>query len=232
MYYPGVDGGAGYFVTYPSYIPVGFISAVVDRDPGLVGNYGFLLGSTTSYYYWHSLSNFLYNGGYCASPVCQTGSYAWMNGRYYSPGVSTPYPGNTVNVIGVLTSINSSLTNFNAIGTDRTITHNFNGYYMEVVLYSGYPTSADQVTLYNSQSNYWRTPLNATNLSWSQTSPTGTTALTASWNASTSPTLTDQKIQFYADAVCSTTSGSLIDLASATTSTRAFTGTTTGTYSY
>lgn len=75
-------------------------------------------------------------------------------------------------------------------------------------------------------------PAAATALGWSQTSPTNTTSLTASWTKSASSDLNNQKIQFYSDGTCSTTTGSLTDLSSASTQTQAFTGSSGGTYTY
>lgn len=61
-------------------------------------------------------------------------------------------------------------------------------------------------------------------LSWTGSYPSSTTALTASWIASTHPNISNQKIQFYSDEFCNVTTGALIDLASTVVQTRAFTG--------
>ncbi len=75
-------------------------------------------------------------------------------------------------------------------------------------------------------------PNAATSLGWTQTSPYNSTSVTASWTKSTSSDLSNQKIQFYSDGTCTTTSGSLIDLSSASTQTYAFSGTNGNTYTY
>ncbi len=66
------------------------------------------------------------------------------------------------------------------------------------------------------------TPAAATNLGWQQSSPSASYSITATWTTSVSSSLSNQKIQFYADGTCTTTTGSLIDLASASTQTYAF----------
>jgi hypothetical protein len=75
-------------------------------------------------------------------------------------------------------------------------------------------------------------PSLATGLGWTQVSPTSQTSVTADWTKSGSGDLANQKIQFYSNALCSITSGSLIDLASSSTHTRSFTGTGGNTYAY
>jgi hypothetical protein len=76
-------------------------------------------------------------------------------------------------------------------------------------------------------------PSAATPLSWSQSSPYAGTSVTAAWTKSDDDEdLSNQKIQFYTGASCNTESGSLIDLASASTQTRAFTGVDGTTYTY
>ncbi len=75
-------------------------------------------------------------------------------------------------------------------------------------------------------------PNAATSISWSQASPSTSTSITASWTKSNSADLANQKIQFYADGTCTTTTGSLVDLASASAQTYAFTGANSTTYSY
>ena len=72
----------------------------------------------------------------------------------------------------------------------------------------------------------------ATGLGWSVSSPSTSTSLIATWTKSNSSDLANQKIQFYSDALCTTTSGSLIDLNSATSATHTFTGTDQSTYSF
>ena len=71
-----------------------------------------------------------------------------------------------------------------------------------------------------------------TGLNWVQTSPHNAGGVTATWTVSDSPDLADQKIQFYADATCTSTSGGLIDLGSSVASTQGFTGSDGTTYSY
>ena len=75
-------------------------------------------------------------------------------------------------------------------------------------------------------------PVNATSLGWVQTNPTRQTLVTATWNPSTSSVLSDQKIQFYQDATCAQTTGSLIDLNSFSIQTQSFTGINGSTYSF
>lgn len=75
-------------------------------------------------------------------------------------------------------------------------------------------------------------PNAATSLTWSETSPHNSTSVTASWIKSNSVDLANQKIQFYSDATCTVTSGSLINLASNSVQTRAFTGVDGNTYTY
>ncbi len=75
-------------------------------------------------------------------------------------------------------------------------------------------------------------PSAATSLSWIESSPHNTVNVNASWAKSVSVDLANQKIQFYSDSSCTITSGSLIDLASSSTQTRAFTGTDGNTYTY
>ncbi|MBS1963193.1 MAG: hypothetical protein JST04_13335 [Bdellovibrionales bacterium] len=75
-------------------------------------------------------------------------------------------------------------------------------------------------------------PSAATALGWSATSPSGTTALTASWTKSAAGDLANQKIQFYSDAGCATPSGGLVDLTSASAQTASFTAPSDGTYAY
>ncbi len=75
-------------------------------------------------------------------------------------------------------------------------------------------------------------PAAATSLVWSQSSPSSSLTVTASWTKSTDAGLNNQKIQFYSDASCTTASGSEIDLASSATQTRSFTGTDGSTYTY
>jgi alpha-tubulin suppressor-like RCC1 family protein len=74
-------------------------------------------------------------------------------------------------------------------------------------------------------------PASATSLAWQQSSPTNSTALTASWSSSTASDLSSQKIQFYSDGSCSIASGALIDLNNSATQ-QAFTGANGGTYAY
>ena len=75
-------------------------------------------------------------------------------------------------------------------------------------------------------------PNAATSLAWSLSSPSNSTGLVASWTKSNSGDLSNQKIQFYSDNSCGTTSGLSIDLASAALQTRSFTGSNGGTYTY
>ena len=75
-------------------------------------------------------------------------------------------------------------------------------------------------------------PNAANSLTWAEASPHNSTLVNANWTKSDSADLADQKIQFYSDATCTTTSGSLIDLASNIVQTRAFTGADGTTYTY
>ena len=72
----------------------------------------------------------------------------------------------------------------------------------------------------------------AQGLGWSGTFPSASTSLTASWTPSTNASISNQYIQFYQDEYCGNNSGSVVDLASTVTSTRAFTGVAGITYSY
>ena len=74
-------------------------------------------------------------------------------------------------------------------------------------------------------------PASATGLSWVQSNPTNSASPVATWTVSSSPVLSDQKIQFFSDGVCGTQSGSLIDLSSSTTHTQSFSASNGGTYS-
>jgi|GEM_PF-488332 len=87
-------------------------------------------------------------------------------------------------------------------------------------------TYSDSITIDASAPNA------ATSLGWSESSPHNSTAVNALWTKSNSSDLANQKIQFYSDASCSSASGSLIDLASNTLQTRAFTGIDGTTYAY
>ncbi|MBS1961628.1 MAG: hypothetical protein JST04_05400 [Bdellovibrionales bacterium] len=75
-------------------------------------------------------------------------------------------------------------------------------------------------------------PAAATGLAWMQGSTTNLTALTAQWTKSVSTDLADQKIQFYQDGACTTPSGSLIDLASASAVSQPFLGADGMVYSF
>ncbi|MBS1961388.1 MAG: hypothetical protein JST04_04165 [Bdellovibrionales bacterium] len=76
-------------------------------------------------------------------------------------------------------------------------------------------------------------PPNAANpVAWSVPGPTNSTSLTAAWTKSNSGDFANEKIQFYADGTCTTASGGLIDLASNTLQTRAFTAPGEGSFSY
>ena len=75
-------------------------------------------------------------------------------------------------------------------------------------------------------------PTGASGLGWLQGSPVTSASLTAAWNAAVDADVGAQKIQLYADGNCSSTSGSLVDLPSATTNTQDFTGEHATTYSY
>jgi len=76
-------------------------------------------------------------------------------------------------------------------------------------------------------------PTLPTPLAWSVAgTATNSTNITASWTKSVSTDLANQKIQLYTGAACNTTSGSLVDLASASLQTKAFTGTNGTIYTY
>ena len=75
-------------------------------------------------------------------------------------------------------------------------------------------------------------PNAATSLTWSESSPHNSTSITAEWTKSDSVDLANQKIQFYSDDSCITTSGSLIDLASSSDESYSFTAPDDGTYTY
>jgi hypothetical protein len=75
-------------------------------------------------------------------------------------------------------------------------------------------------------------PNAATSLGWLESSPFNGTTVTAAWIKSNSAELSNQKIQFYTNSSCTTTSGSLIDLASNSTETRSFSGSYGTTYYY
>ncbi|QDK37220.1 Calx-beta domain-containing protein [Bdellovibrio sp. NC01] len=87
-------------------------------------------------------------------------------------------------------------------------------------------TSTDHTVEYNTAA-----PDNSSNLVWQQSNPANTTALVATWTKSPSAALASQKIQFYSDATCTSATGSLLALSSATTS-QSFTGVHGGTYTY
>ncbi len=74
-------------------------------------------------------------------------------------------------------------------------------------------------------------PNAATSLGWTESTPYNGTTVTAAWTKSNSAELSNQKIQFYTNNTCTTTSGALIDLAS-NAETRSFTGSYGTTYYY
>ena len=75
-------------------------------------------------------------------------------------------------------------------------------------------------------------PLDASSIGWVESTPTSSLSVTANWAVSTSPDISNQKIQFYIDTSCTVASGSLIDLASKTKSTYSFIAPGNGFYSY
>ncbi|MCX6117738.1 MAG: hypothetical protein NT027_09365 [Proteobacteria bacterium] len=69
----------------------------------------------------------------------------------------------------------------------------------------------------------------ANNLKWVETSPQDQTSITAIWTASK---LSNQKLQFYADATCTKATGDLISLPSAAVKTYSFVGEKGNSYTY
>ena len=74
-------------------------------------------------------------------------------------------------------------------------------------------------------------PVAANTLGWSETSPSNSLTVTASWTLGGSSDVASQSIQFYADGTCTSADGAAIVLGPGVT-TRSFTGITGTTYTY
>ncbi len=88
----------------------------------------------------------------------------------------------------------------------------------------------DDVLSTSSSSTSNSTISNANNLSWTQTSPTNSTTITANWTKSVSTDLANQYITFYRDASCTTLAAASINLNSTSTQTYNYTPGAQGDY--
>lgn len=96
-------------------------------------------------------------------------------------------------------------------------------------LYVSVPLNNSNYTVYAYANGVDR---GASALSWSNTYPSSSSSLTATWAPSTSVNISNQKIQFFSDEVCFTPTGGIVDLASTTASSANFSASVGYHYSY
>lgn len=152
--YPAIYfSNANLFTPAQAQYEVGYVSTVVNRHSG---NIGYILSDSGTSNYISAASE-LFGAG-CAQDVCSTTSVGSCNNASSTPASGTPWPDqNSQNVIlSVQTALVAPDTQWNNVGYNNGGGNtNYNGFYLELIVFNEYISAKDQLIIYNSQASFY-----------------------------------------------------------------------------